>query len=46
MARQRLWWLSALIFIGLGILIRSNSAQRRPSGGEKGFMNVHLADGG
>jgi hypothetical protein len=27
MARQRLWWLGALIFIGLVILISSNSAQ-------------------
>jgi hypothetical protein len=27
MARQCLWWLSALIFIGLVILISSNSAQ-------------------
>ena len=27
MARQRLWWLGALIFIGLVFLISSNSAQ-------------------
>jgi hypothetical protein len=27
MARQRLWWLGALIFIGLVTLITSNSAQ-------------------
>jgi hypothetical protein len=27
MARQRLWWLGALIFIGLVILISANSAQ-------------------
>ena len=27
MARQRLWWLGALIFIGLVIVISSNSAQ-------------------
>ena len=27
MARRRLWWLGALIFIGLVVLISSNSAQ-------------------
>jgi len=27
MARQRLWWLGALIFIGLRILISSKSGQ-------------------